>query len=139
MPFELGKDWRLYIGSGGGSETFAALGGEGSLEVQRASDDIDLTSKDDATYKSGSYGLQQITLSVSGKLNLPDTALARLETVIKSGNPNVNIQVKKGSTIKFACAVAVGNFSASFPAEGPATYSFNMRNVGAPTTDALFS
>lgn len=139
MAFELGKDWRLYIGSGGGSETFAALGGEGSLEVQRASDDIDLTSKDDATYKSGSYGLQSITLTVSGKVNLPDTALARLETVVKSGTPNVNIQVRKGASQKFVCAVSVGNLSVAYPAEGPATYSFNARNNGAPTTDTLFS
>lgn len=139
MGFELGKDWRLYIGDGAGTEVFVALGGEGSLEVQRSSDDIDFTSKDDSTYKSGGYGLQQITLSVSGKLKLPDTALARIETVVKSGNPNLNIQVKKGTTTKFACPVAVGNFSSSFPAEGAATYSFSMRNVGAPTTDALFS
>lgn len=140
MPFELGKDWRLFVGSGTGSpETFSPLGGEGTLDVQRASDDIDLSSKDDATYKSGSYGLQAITLTVGGKCNLPDTALARLEAVVKSGTPNVNIQIRKGATTKFACPVAVGNLSWSGPQDGPCTYSFNMRNNGAPTVDALLS
>jgi len=139
MAFELGKDWRLYVGNGAGTEVFYALGGEGSLEHGRASDDIDLTSKDDAAYKSGSYGLQAITQSVSGKVNLPDTALARLEAVVKSGTPNVNVQIRKGATVKFACAMAVGNLSIQFPVDGPATYSFSLRNNGAPTVDALFS
>lgn len=137
MAYEIGKDWRVYVGDGAGTEVFSALGGEGSFEMQRASDDIDLTTKDDATYKNGTYGLQQITFSVSGKVKLPDTALTRIDTVAKSGTPEVNIQIKKGSTIKFLGRVAVGNFSTSFPSDGPATYSFSARNVGAPTTDNL--
>lgn len=118
---------------------FTQLGGEGSFELQRASDDIDLTTKDDTTYKNGTFGLMQITLSVSGKVKLPDTALTRIDTVARSGTPNVNIQIKKGATVKFACAVGVGNFSASYPADGPATYSFTMRNTAAPGTDAMFA
>lgn len=137
MAYELGKDWRVYVGDGAGTEVFTALGGEGSFEMQRASDDIDLTTKDNTTYKSGTYGLQTITLSVSGKVKLPDTALTRIDTVAKSGTPEVNIQIKKGATTKFAGAVAIGNFSLSFPAEGAATYSFSLRNVGAPTTDNI--
>jgi len=140
MPFELGKDWRLWIGSGTGSpETYNSLGGEGSLEVARASDDIDFSSKDDATYKSGGFGLQQINFSVSGKLNLPDTALARIETVVKSGSPNLNVRIRKGASVKFEGPVAIGNLSVQYPSDGPATYSFNMRNNGAPVVDTLFS
>lgn len=137
MGYELGKDWRIYVGDGGGTEVFSALGGEGSFEMQRSSDDIDLTTKDDATYKNGTYGLQQITISVNGKLKLPDTALVRLDTVAKSGTPETNIQIKKGSTIKYQGRVSIGNFSTAFPSDGAATYSFSARNVGAPTTDNI--
>lgn len=139
MGYEIGKDWRIFVGDGAGTEVFTQLGGEGSFELQRASDDIDLTTKDDAVYKNGTFGLMQITLSVNGKVKLPDAALTRIDTVARSGTPNVNIQIKKGSTVKFAGAMGVGNFSASYPAEGAATYSFSARNTAAPTTDTLFA
>jgi predicted secreted protein len=137
MGVEYGKDWRIKIGDGGGTEVFDAIGGEGSFDWARASDEIDLSSKDDGIYKSTGYGQQAITFSISGKVKLPDAGLERADTVSKSSPPEVNIQVVKGAVIKFEGRVAIGNFSCSFPSDGPATYSFAMKNVGAPVTDDL--
>lgn len=137
MAYEYGKAWRIHVGDGAGSEVFSALGGEGSFDWQRQSDEIDFTTKDDAVYKNSGYGLQSITFNVQGKLKLPDTALERIDTIAKSGTPEVNIKIMKGATEKFVGAVAVGNFSCSFPSDGAATFSFTARNVGAPSTDNL--
>lgn len=139
MAYVLGKDVILKVGDGAGSEVFTALGGEGELSWSRSSDEIDLTTKDDDTYKNSSYGLQSISIGVSGKVKLPDTALERVDTVAKSGTPNVNVQIYRRDTsvVIFAGAVAVGNFSCEFPSGGAATYSFAMKNVGAPTTDDI--
>lgn len=137
MAKELGKDWRLYVGDGAGTEAFDALGGEGSLEWGRQSDDLDFSDKDSGIYGSGGFGLQRITFNVSGNLTLPDDAFERLDTIAKSGNPILNVQIKKGAVVKYSGAVSVGNMSSSFPHDGPATFSFNMKNYGAPTVDDI--
>jgi len=137
MGVEYGKDWRINIGDGEETEAFDVLGGEGSFDWSRQSDEIDLSSKDDGVYKSSSYGQQAITFSVSGKVKLPDDGLERASEVAKTSPPEVNIKVMKGTIVKYAGKVGIGNFSASFPGDGPATYTFEMKNVGAPTTDDL--
>lgn len=138
MAFELGKDWRFYVGNGSTpTEVFTAIGGEGSFEMSRASDEIDLSTKDDGTYKFNTFGLQAVSFNVSGKLKLPDTALQRIDTIAKSGNPVLNIQIKKGSTIKFHGQVGIGNFSATFNNGDVATYSFNAVMTDTPTVDNI--
>lgn len=137
MAYQLGKDWRFCVGDGGGTEVFTAIGGEGSFEWSRASDSIDLSSKDDGTYKFMTYGLQSISFNVSGKVVLPDTALEQIDTIAKSGSPTVNIQIKKGATVKFQGEVGIGNFSCSFPNEGAATYSFTAMISDTPVTDDI--
>jgi hypothetical protein len=49
----------------------------------------------------------------------------------------VNVKIVKGATVKFAGKIAIGNFSTTYNKTGPVTYSFDMANVGAPTTDNL--
>ena len=138
MAYELGKDWRFCVGNGATpTEVFTPLGGEGSFEMSRASDQIDLSSKDDATYKFNTFGLQTISFNVSGKVKLPDTALQRIDTIAKSGSPTVMIQIKKGSTIKFHAEVGIGNFSASFPNGDAATYSFTAVLTATPIVDNI--
>lgn len=137
MAYQLGKDWRFCVGDGGGTEVFTAIGGEGSFEWSRASDSIDLSSKDDGTYKFGTYGLQTISFNVTGKVVLPDTALERIDTIAKSGAPTLNIQIKKGSTVKFNAEVGIGNFSCSFPNGDAATYSFTAMLSDTPVVDDL--
>jgi hypothetical protein len=138
MGVEYGKDWRLKIGDGDPvAETFSFIGGEGSLDWKRTSDKIDLSSKEDGVYKSSGWGQQDISFSVSGKLRLPDTGLERAFDISKTSPPEVNIQVVKGAVVKFACRVGIGNFSNTFATDGPATYSFDMSNIGAPTVDDL--
>lgn len=138
MAYVLGKDWRFCVGDGTTpTESFTAIGGEGSFEWSRASDQIDLSTKDDPTYKFMSFGLQSISFNVSGKVKLPDAALERIDTIAKSGDPMLNIQIKNGSTVKFEGKVGIGNFSTSFPNEGPATYSFTAMLSATPVLDDL--
>lgn len=137
---QYGKDTRLFIGDGASdpeTETFSPIGGETSLDWKRSSDDVDLSSKDDGQYKSSSYGQQAITFTVQGNLKLPDTGLQAASDAAKSTTPERNIQIKRGSVVVYQGRVGIGNFSATFPKDGSATYSFDMKNVGAPTIDDL--
>lgn len=138
MANEYGKDWRIKIGDGATpTEGFDLLGGEGSWDFKRASDQIDLSSKDDGAYKAQGWGQQSITITVNGKLKLPDDGLERAFDVSKSSPPEVNIQLVKGAIVKFKGKIGIGNFSATGDQAGPVTYSFDMSAVQAPDIDDL--
>lgn len=132
---EFGKDWRVNVKTG--PEVFTPIGGETTLEWRRSSQEQDLSDKDSGIYGATSYGQQRVNLAVSGNLKLPDAGLQAAETASKASPPQVEVKVMKGAVVKFHGMVAVGNFSASFPQTGPATFSFDMANAAAPIIDAL--
>ncbi|HEX8419470.1 MAG TPA: phage tail tube protein [Sphingomonas sp.] len=135
MANEFGKDWRVHIKTG--ASTFTPIGGETSLDWKRSSQEQDLSDKDSGVYGATSYGQQKINFAVAGNLKLPDPGFAAAEAASKESPPQIEVQIMKGSVVKFLGLVAIGNFSASFPKDGPATYSLDMANAAAPTTDAL--
>jgi hypothetical protein len=137
MGTEKGLDWRIHIGNNAEPEVFVPIGGEISFDWKRTSEEIDESTKDDGLYGATSYGQQKITFSINGNVKLPDVGLERAADVSKTAPPEANIKVMKGATVKYAGKVAIGNFSTSHPKNGPVTYSFDMANKGAPTTDDL--
>jgi hypothetical protein len=137
MGTERGLDWRIKIGDGGGPEAFVIIGGEISFDWKRTSEEIDESTKDDGIYGSTSYGQQKIMISANGNLKLPDTGIEAAAAASKASPPEVNVEIVKGSTVKFAGKIAIGNFSTNHDKKGPVTWSFDMVNVGAPTTDNL--
>jgi hypothetical protein len=138
MPVELGKNYKIYIGDGAATEVFTSLGGQGSLSWQRAFKAIETSSKDNGIYGSAKSGLQNITMTVTGRLNVPDTAFEDLYNYSKSGTPEMNIEVRKGSTVKYKGKMSIsGTFTADMPYEGAVDYSFDLTNVEAPVTDSL--
>jgi hypothetical protein len=139
MGTERGLDWRIQIGDGGGPEVFTNIGGEISFDWKRSSEEIDESTKDDGIYGSTSFGQQKISITANGNVKVPDTGLSALATASKASPPEVNVKIVKGATVKFAGKVAVGNFSTTHNKTGPVTWSCDLMNVGAPTTDNLMA
>lgn len=138
MATERGNDWRVEIGDGEtGTEGFDPIGGEISFDWSRSSSEIDESTKDDGVYGSTSYGQQKISFKVNGNVKLPDAGLTRASTIAKTSPPEVNIRIRKGTIVKFAGRVAIGNFSTTHAKDAPVTYTFDMANKGAPTIDNL--
>jgi hypothetical protein len=137
MGTERGLDWRIQIGDGGSPEVFSNIGGEISFTWKRSSEEIDESTKDDGIYGSTSYGQQKIMISANGNVKLPDTGLQAAVAASKASPPEVNVKIVKLTTTKYAGKVAIGNFSTDHDKKGPVTWSFDMTNVGAPTTDNL--
>ena len=135
MPNEFGKDWRVHIKTGGNA--FTPIGGETSLSWKRSSAEQDISDKDSGVYGATSYGQQKINFTVGGNLKLPDAGFSAAETASKASPPQVEVKIMKGATVKYQGLIAIGNFSAEFPKDGPATYSLDMANAAAPTTDNL--
>ncbi|CAD7336117.1 hypothetical protein FIV32_04195 [Sphingomonadales bacterium 58] len=134
---EYGKDWRVCIGDGEATEAFTPLGGETTFSFRRSSQEIDVSDKDSGTYGGTSYGQQKITISVSGNLKLPDPAFKNMFDGSKASPPEINVQIKKGSVIKFHGKVGIGNFSSEHPQTGAVTFSCDLSNIGAPIVDDL--
>ena len=132
MANEFGKDWRVYIKS---AATFIAIGGETSLSWKRSSAEQDISDKDSGVYGATSYGQQKINFTVAGNVKLPDAGFTAAEVASKASPPQIEVQIKKGDVIKFHGLIAIGNFSADFGKDGPATYSLDMANAAAPIVD----
>lgn len=138
MGTEYGRDWRIKVGDGETSETFSVIAGEQSFDWARTSKEIDETTKDDGIYGSTGFGSQSITISVNGKLKLPDEdGLERLAAVAKTHPPICTVEITKGSVVKFKGSVSVGNFSTTHPDDEVCTWKCDLKNHGAPTTDNL--
>lgn len=137
MATEYGKDWKVKVRTAVGPDVFTAIGGETSLRWGRSSQEIDLSDKDSGVYGAKSFGLQTVSIAVSGNLKLPDTGLEFVADTAKSATPELVVQIVKGAIVKYAGLCGVGNFSVDAGKDGPTTYSFDLGNIGAPTTDDL--
>jgi predicted secreted protein len=135
MANEFGKDWRVHFKTG--ASTFVAIGGETSLSWTRSSAEQDISDKDSGVYGATSYGQQKIAFKVAGNLKLPDAGFTAADTASKASPPQTEVKIMKGTVVKYQGLVAIGNFSAEFPKEGPATYSFDLANAAAPTIDNI--
>lgn len=131
MATEQGRDTRVNIKTAG--DAFVAIGGETSFSFKRNSADLDTSDKDGG---KGSFGQTTISISLSGKLKLPDPGLVALEAASKANPPEIEVQIMKGEVIRFHGLVAVGNFSGEFPIE-LATWSCDLKNAAAPIVDNL--
>lgn len=132
---EFGKDWRVHFKTG--DTTFVSAGGETNLSWKRSSAEQDLSDKDSGVYGATSYGQQKINFTVAGNLKLPDAGFTAAENASKASPPQIEVKIMKGATVKYQGLVAIGNFAAEFPKDGPATYSFDLANAAAPTIDNL--
>lgn len=137
MGTEYGLDWRVQVGDGADPEVFTEIGGEIQFTWSRSSDEIDESTKDDGAYGSTSYGQQKIKIAMSGNLKLPNAGIKRVSDVSKLRPPHLQVKIMKGAIVKFDGLMAVGNFSIEAPLKGPATYNYDLSNVGAPDTDDL--
>ena len=134
---QYGRDYRVKIDDGTGAMIMIA--GETSWSKKSSSDKIDFSTKDDGSYKAQGYGQRELTISVSGKVKLPDAGISRVQAVEGSSPPEVRMQIVKtaGSVVIFDGLVGIGNFSVEAPSNGAIPYSFDATAAAAPTVNSL--
>ena len=136
---EYGKDWTINFGSGGQSETFTALGGEGSFDWKSATDKIDLSTKGDGQLKAQGWGQSTYDFSVTGKLKVPDAGMSLAYAASQAAPPLIDLEIKKGAVIKYQGQVGIGNFSISAPNGDAVSFSFDMSATQVPTINNLMA
>ena len=142
MAKKLGNDYRLWIESAVAG-TFNEVKGGTSLKINRTSNLIDTSTKDDFPYGTQAPGLKSLTIDSEIYPNLPDASgYGRLET-IASGSEPVGIQIRKGGSegveadVVFEASMYVGNFNTDMRKNDVVKSDFQLSLAAAPTTDAL--
>jgi predicted secreted protein len=139
MPRRLGHDYKLYVNNGSG--TYNPIAGEVSLQVQRSTNLIDQSAKGDGAYSVQAPGKTQVTINVSGKLQLPDVnGLERLHTLAKdrdAGDIQIRLDPWASDDVIFAASMYVSNFSTGADDDDNATFQLQLTLAAAPSVDLL--
>ncbi|WP_375290915.1 phage tail tube protein [Qipengyuania sp.] len=140
MALKLGQNYRLLVTDPATPGEFLTIGGEQRLSRTDSPNAIDGASKDDGNYQVELYGQQKVSITVSGKVKLPDAGLKALDGLAKVAGSSdvVKIVDTTDDTDVFVCEMSVGQRQVDFDNQQVATYSFNLSIAAAPTTDALF-
>lgn len=139
MARRLGQDYKLYVDDG--ASNLNPIAGETSLSVARNTNLIDQSAKGDGAYAVQAVGKSEITISVSGGLQVPDAngleRIQSLATARTAGNFQVRVDPWSSSDTVFVASMYVSNFSLSLDDNANATFSFNLTLASAPTKDQL--
>jgi hypothetical protein len=134
MGKKLGNDYRLWIESATPG-TYNEIKGGTSLKINRTSNLIDTSTKDDFPYGTQAPGLKALTIDSEIYPNLPDAnGFTKLEAAAAGSTP-IGFQIRKGGSE--GVSMYVGNFNTDMGKNDVVTCDFQLTLAAAPTTDTL--
>jgi hypothetical protein len=142
---KLGNDYRLWIESATPG-TYSEIKGQHDMTVNRQTQQIDTSSKDDFPYGTSAPGLKTMTINCEIGPDLPDAnGYTRLETEALSATPTpVNFQIRKGGSAGadpadtvLEASFYIGDFNTSMGKNAQLLVNFTLTLAAAPTTDVL--
>jgi len=142
MATKLGNDYRLWVESTT-LGTYNLVLGQQSLAYGRKANTIDISTKDNTPYASSAPGLFDVSVTLDGIADLPDTTgFTRVETQFKAQTAT-KFQIRKGGTSGtdsdkvLAATFYILDFSVDFAQNDAVKYKLALGLASAPTTDAL--
>lgn len=141
MAKRLGHEFKVYVDNGSG--VFNPIAGEVEHSRDGSTTLIDQSAKGTGQFAIQAPGRKTLTITVSGKKDLPDASGLERVYALQKVYPQVagNFQVRQdpfaGGDVKFASSMYVSNFNDSAPDQDNATFSFQLTCSAAPTTDLL--
>lgn len=143
MTKKVGHEYKAFVDNGSG--TFNPIIGEVNHGRDVSTGFLDQSSKGTGQYTQKTPLRKDLTLKVSGVVELPDPGgLERVKT-LEAASPQVpaNWQLRKspysGSDVIFACSMYIGNLSIQAPDQGNYEFSFDLTNASltGPTVDLI--
>lgn len=136
---QLGKNFRLMISDGSATPNYLPIAGEQKVSRKSSSDAIDTSSKDDGSYKTGTFGQKTVSIAANGVTKIPDAGYTRLYAVQKQPVPETEFQIVNSITneIVFQATMGVGNFSDEYDQKSGATWSVDLTLATTPTIDIV--
>lgn len=141
MTQRLGQDYQLFVDDGAG--TFNPVAGQTGLTRDGSTNLINTSSKTTGKYDTQAPGRAALTLTVNGKLDLPDANGFERVSAIEAVYPqqSADFQLREApfavGDVVFQAPMFVSNLNTDFPDQDNATYSFQLTLDGPPTVDDL--
>lgn len=141
MANRLGHEYQIYVDNGSG--TYNAIAGEITHTRDGSTTLIDQSAKGTGQFALQAPGRKTLSITVSGKKQLPDTNGLERVYALQKAYPQVanNFQIRltpfSGSDVKFAASMYVSNFNDAHPDQDNASFSFQLTCAASPTTDVL--
>lgn len=138
---KLGQDYQVYIDNGSGS--YFPVAGEITHTRDGNTTLIDQSAKGTGQIALQAPGRKTLSMTVSGKKQLPDTNGLERVYALQKVYPQVanNVQVRLtpfgGGDVKFQASMYISNFNDAAPDQDNATFSFQLTCAAAPTVDVL--
>ena len=135
----LGNNLRLQIESATPG-TYNQIAGQQNLSVNRSSQTIDTSTKDEFPYGSSAPGSRSVSIPATFIPSLPDAnGYDRMVTLVGGTTPfNIRIiDTGDSNNVVFLCSVYVTDRNNSLDANAAGGASCTFVNAAAPTTDLL--
>lgn len=139
----LGNDYRMWIESTTPG-TYNQIAGQQTLSTSRASQQIDISDKNNSPYALSTGGLLDYSITLEGLADLPDAnGFTLLETKFLAQDPWM-FQVRKDGNsgadpadVVFKGSLNILELSVSYPQNGAVSYTARFGLNAAPDVDAL--
>lgn len=130
-----GVDVLLYVQTGvDGSQqpVYTVLGGQSGATLNRSTNIIETTSKDDNGWASNITGVKSWSIECEGFIVADDAAYQKLEEAWLQGNElDAKISYPSGKT--YTGKVVISDFPEEYPGDDAATYKLTLTGTGALT------
>lgn len=125
-----GKDIIISIWNATGSKLLAVKG-QKSLKLNRKADSIDITTKDDADWKSKMAGMKEWGLDTDGIYVTSDESHRELSAAFENSNPVlIKVTNKKTASDMFGGLASITDYSVEAPYDDAMTYSLSLEGMG---------
>ncbi|SFH22993.1 Predicted secreted protein [Desulfotomaculum arcticum] len=127
-----GVDVLIYVKTGPTDTDLTVLGGQSNATLNRSTNIVNATSKDDGGWAANLAGINSWGLECEGYLMASDAALDQMETIWAS-RQTVLAEIRMPSGKKYTGECIISDFPAEFPQEDAATYKLSFTGTGALT------
>jgi hypothetical protein len=145
MAKKLGHQYKVFVGDGTTAEEFTQIAGQTGLTRDGSTALIDQSSKTTGQIAIQAPGRKTLTLTVTGKLEVPDASGLEVVYAQQQVYPQVaaNYQIRVDpfaddlDDLVFQASMYVSNFSTDDPDQDNSTYSFQLTCAESPTVDLI--
>lgn len=130
-----GVDVLIYVQTGTDASQqpiMTVLGGQSNATLNRNTNIVNTTSKDDGGWAANVAGINSWGLECEGYMMASDTALDKMEE-IWANRQTVIAEIRMPSGKKYKGTCIISDFPAEFPQEDAATYSISFTGTGSLT------
>jgi TP901-1 family phage major tail protein len=126
-----GQDYFLYINTATvASPSWQLIGGQRDATLNRGTEEIDVTDKNNSGWKENLAGLRSWSIDLDMLVELGDTGLTKLEDVFHTNQAQAHIKLEDADLNTYIGLCTITDFSWGLPLADAATASVSLSGSG---------